>query len=185
MNPARFWLCLFLLGATGCAPSIEKTHFPATLNVDLSASTKLASGEYVRDLVTGTGAAVTNGAAVSVRYSGWLADGTLFDSNEGKELFSFHYGAGEVIQGWDQGLDGVKAGGSRQLIIPPALGYGETGAPPAIPGNAILVGGVGALTGAGWAAVTAARAPPSSPRSRDGAPRPTAPRGTAPAGSGG
>lgn len=140
MNRALACLGLWVTGAAACAPTIEQTRFASSLGVDLAASTKVAGGEYVRDLVAGAGADVTAGATVSVRYSGWLADGTLFDSNEGHpQLFSFRYGAGEVIQGWDHGLDGVKAGGTRQLVIPPALGYGEAGVPPVIPGNAILV----------------------------------------------
>jgi FKBP-type peptidyl-prolyl cis-trans isomerase len=120
-------------------PDIATTTFATSLGVDLTASTKLPNGEYVRDLAAGTGAAVTAGAALSVHYTGWLADGTRFDSNVGGAAFVFRYGAGEVITGWDQGLDGVKASGQRQLIIPPSLGYGVEGAPPSIPSNAILV----------------------------------------------
>jgi FKBP-type peptidyl-prolyl cis-trans isomerase len=100
----------------------------------------LPSGLYVRDLTPGTGAAVAGGAQLAMHYTGWLADGTQFDSNQGSTApFTFRYGSGQVIAGWDQGLDGMKVGGSRQLIIPPALGYGSRGAGGAIPPNAILV----------------------------------------------
>jgi FKBP-type peptidyl-prolyl cis-trans isomerase FkpA len=126
--------------STGPVPTIETASFAASLGVDLAASQKLASGLYVRDLTPGTGAAVVGGARLAMHYTGWLADGTQFDSNQGGMApFTFRYGGGEVIAGWDQGLDGMKVGGSRQLIIPPALGYGSRGAGGAIPPNAILV----------------------------------------------
>ncbi len=136
-----------LFACSACGPAkpavpIEKTTFAAALGVDLAASTKLSNGEYVRDLAQGTGVSpVSIGQQLSVRYSGWLPDGTLFDSNEsaGKAAFGFRYGVGQVIKGWDEGLDGLKPGGQRQLIIPPALGYGEDGYPPVIPSNSILV----------------------------------------------
>ncbi len=121
------------------APTIEETTFAEALMVNLEASTKLSNGQYVRDLEVGTGDDVKNGQMLSVTYTGYLADGKQVDSNVGKPAFTFRYGAGEVITGWDHGFDGVKVGGSRQLIIPPALGYGVRGAPPAIPSNAILV----------------------------------------------
>lgn len=127
------------------APTIEETQFDESLGVDLAASTKLPNGEYVRDLVVGTGSAVTIGQVLKVRYSGALVDGSVFSSiAQGQPPFSFRYGAGEVITGWDQGLDGMLFGGTRQLIIPPALGYGFQGVPrsqatPGIPSNAILV----------------------------------------------
>lgn len=123
----------------GCAParSVEETTFAANLKVDLSASTKLASGLYFQDLVEGTGAEAVVGQPVTMRYTGWLADGTQFDSNQ-TSGFQFSLGAGEVIAGWDQGVPGMRVGGTRKLIIPSALGYGERGAGP-IPPNANLV----------------------------------------------
>lgn len=135
----------FLLAAcpapsAGPAPTIETATFAASLGVDLAASKKLPSGLYVRELSPGTGQDVVGGAQLSMHYTGWLADGTQFDSNQaGMQPFTFRYGGGEVIAGWDQGLDGMKVGGSRQLIIPPALGYGSRGAGGVIPPNAILV----------------------------------------------
>ena len=97
------------------------------------------------DLTVGTGATATAGHSVSVNYTGWLYDatkpdnkGTQFDSSIGRGPFSFLLGAGQVIAGWDQGVAGMKVGGSRRLIIPPSLGYGASGTGP-IPGNATLV----------------------------------------------
>ena len=119
-------------------PTILDTKFAPALEVNLAASTKTPSGLYYRDITLGSWAVVRPGQQVSVQYTGWLANGTQFDSNVGKQPFSFHLGAGEVIQGWEQGVAGMHVGGRRQLIIPPALGYGANGSGP-IPRNAILV----------------------------------------------
>jgi FKBP-type peptidyl-prolyl cis-trans isomerase FkpA len=93
------------------------------------------------DLVVGTGAEAKKGAALTVRYTGWIYDssrpenkGTQFDSN----VYPFVYGAGQVIAGWDQGFEGMRVGGTRRLIIPPSLGYGSQGSG-SIPPNAGLV----------------------------------------------
>ena len=96
------------------------------------------------DLKEGTGPAVKSGDTVTVNYSGWLANGTEFDSSVDPKFqhvqpFSLTLGQGQVITGWEQGLIGMKAGGSRRLIIPPDMGYGAAGSPPTIPANAVLV----------------------------------------------
>ena len=79
-------------------------------------------------------------STVEVWYTGWLADGTKFDSNrERGESFAFTVGIGQVIAGWDEGLRGMKVGGKRQLVIPPKLGYGDIGSAPVIPRMATLV----------------------------------------------
>src|SRR5512140_1954478 len=93
----------------------------------------------IDDLVKGKGAEAVRGKTVQVHYTGWLTDGTRFDSSVGGEPFSFRLGAGEVIEGWDRGVAGMKVGGKRKLTLPPALGYGAQGAPPAIPPDATLV----------------------------------------------
>ncbi|MEO0602608.1 MAG: FKBP-type peptidyl-prolyl cis-trans isomerase [Myxococcota bacterium] len=93
----------------------------------------------IEDLVTGDGAEATTGQTVSVHYTGWLADGTKFDSSVDRGTpFGFPLGAGRVIKGWDQGVIGMKVGGKRKLTIPPHLAYGERGFPGAIPPNATL-----------------------------------------------
>ena len=118
---------------------IESATFASALGVNISASTKTTNGLYYRDLTVGSGATVAAGQRVSVRYTGWLPNGQQFDSNVGStQLFEFMLGAGGVIPGFDQGIAGMRVGGRRQIIIPPALGYGPSGFGP-IPGNAILV----------------------------------------------
>jgi FKBP-type peptidyl-prolyl cis-trans isomerase FkpA len=95
-------------------------------------------GFKVEDLVVGTGDEAVDGKLVTVHYTGTLDDGSKFDSSIGRAPFSFTLGAGQVIQGWDLGVKGMKVGGKRRLTIPAALGYGAAGYPPVIPGNATL-----------------------------------------------
>ena len=99
------------------------------------------------DTVTGSGAEATAGQQVVVHYTGWLYDasqpdnkGTKFDSSRDRnEPFEFSLGAGQVIRGWDEGVQGMKVGGTRVLIIPPDMGYGARGAGGVIPPNATLL----------------------------------------------
>jgi FKBP-type peptidyl-prolyl cis-trans isomerase FkpA len=101
---------------------------------------KLPDGLQYIDLKAGTGPVALKGAKVSMQYTGWLLEGRKFDSScDRNQPFSFTIGNGEVIPGWDEGIPGMKAGGERKLIIPPALGYGDQGSPPTIPGGATLV----------------------------------------------
>jgi FKBP-type peptidyl-prolyl cis-trans isomerase FkpA len=94
--------------------------------------------KYTDDQV-GTGAVATPGKTAVVHYTGWLLDGTKFDSSRDRnQPFSFSLGAGQVIKGWDEGVAGMKVGGKRTLIVPPALGYGARGAGGVIPPNATL-----------------------------------------------
>ncbi|PLX36433.1 MAG: peptidylprolyl isomerase [Hyphomicrobiales bacterium] len=93
----------------------------------------------IKDLVEGTGAEAIAGVGVSVHYTGWLMDGTKFDSSRDRnQPFMFTPGAGRVIPGWEKGVVGMKVGGKRELIIPPELGYGAQGAGGVIPPNATL-----------------------------------------------
>ena len=99
------------------------------------------SGELeYEDTLVGDGDEARAGQKVVVHYTGRLTDGTKFDSSRDRvQPFEFVLGAGQVIEGWDQGIEGMKVGGKRTLTIPPKLGYGRRGAPPKIPGNATLV----------------------------------------------
>ncbi|VAW51533.1 Peptidylprolyl isomerase, FKBP-type [hydrothermal vent metagenome] len=94
----------------------------------------------IEDQITGEGDEAVAGQTVEVHYTGWLTDGTKFDSSlDRDQTFSFKLGAGQVIAGWDQGVAGMKIGGARKLTIPPEMGYGERGAGGVIPPNATLV----------------------------------------------
>jgi peptidylprolyl isomerase len=91
------------------------------------------------DTVVGTGAPVSPRKWLTVAYTGYLVDGTKFDSSIGKDPITFPYGAHQVIAGWDTGFEGMNIGGKRRLFIPYELAYGETGRPPVIPAKAQLV----------------------------------------------
>ncbi len=98
------------------------------------------SGLKYDDTVIGDGATAEKGQTVSVHYTGWLTDGEKFDSSKDRnDPFQFPLGAGRVIRGWDEGVQGMKVGGTRRLTIPPQLGYGAAGAGGVIPPNATLV----------------------------------------------
>lgn len=118
--------------------TVEETTFAASLGVDLTKSTRTQYGDYIRDLVVGTGALVASGDSISVRYTGWLSDGTVFDSNLTNALpYGVRLGAGQVIPGWDDGIVGMRVGGTRQILVPPAMAYGFYNYGP-IPGNSVL-----------------------------------------------
>lgn len=94
----------------------------------------------IEDLVIGKGQEVKAGNTVVMHYTGWLLDGTKFDSSlDRKTPFETKIGVGYVIKGWDMGVPGMKIGGKRKLTIPPDLGYGMAGAGDVIPGNATLI----------------------------------------------
>ena len=99
-----------------------------------------ATGLVYEEVTVGTGAEAQRGQHVKVHYTGWLTDGTKFDSSKDRnDPFVFSLGAGQVIAGWDEGVTGMKVGGTRKLTIPPQLGYGARGAGGVIPPNATLV----------------------------------------------
>ncbi len=104
-------------------------------------SEKIAdSGLKYEDLVVGDGEEAITGNNVQVHYTGWLTNGTKFDSSlDRNDPFRFPLGGGRVIRGWDEGVLGMKVGGKRKLTIPPQLGYGAAGAGGVIPSNATLV----------------------------------------------
>lgn len=98
-----------------------------------------SSGLKYLDIVVGNGRKAELGDTATVHYTGWLRDGTKFDSSlDRHEPFSFRIGSGMVIKGWDEGVGTMKKGGKRRLIIPPHLGYGRRGAGNIIPPNATL-----------------------------------------------
>ncbi len=142
---------LFLaLAAAACAESapdpqdrmppgrqVADRYAPA-LDIDLSEMERLWSGLYIDDVRVGEGARADSGDVVTVHYTGWLPNGMEFDSSRDGRPFEVPLGYGRVIDGWDQGIVGMREGGRRRLVIPPAMGYGERGQGP-IPANSTLV----------------------------------------------
>ena len=104
-----------------------KDTFASSLGVNISQMTKVSDALYYQDLVTGTGTAAATGRLVTVNYTGWLTDGTQFDTSIGKAPLSFSLGTGAVIKGWDLGILNMKVGGKRRLVIGSDLGYGSGG----------------------------------------------------------
>jgi FKBP-type peptidyl-prolyl cis-trans isomerase FkpA len=99
-----------------------------------------ASGLVYEDTVVGEGAEAKAGQQATVHYTGWLTNGSKFDSSKDRnDPFEFSLGMRQVIGGWDEGVQGMKIGGTRKLTIPPHLGYGARGAGGVIPPNATLV----------------------------------------------
>ena len=117
----------------------------AAANVPASELSSTASGLKFKDVKVGTGAQAAAGANVTVHYTGWLQNpdgsvGTKFDSSrDSNQPFQFVLGAGNVIKGWDEGVQGMRVGGQRRLVIPAALGYGDRGAGGVIPPGATLL----------------------------------------------
>lgn len=140
-------LVIMLAAALVLAAGCTKKEQPAQTGTE--AQTSQAQPEVKAEAVTdlkieelkaGTGAEAVAGKNVKVHYTGWLTDGKKFDSSVDRGTpFTFSLGAGQVIQGWDKGVAGMKVGGKRKLTIPPSLGYGERGAGGVIPPNATLV----------------------------------------------
>lgn len=141
----RLLTCSILAAAMIVSVSAcKRAETPATVAGDTAASTPAVAAQQI-DTVVGTGKQATAGTTAVVNYTGWLYEpgaekqrGKEFDSSIGREPFSFQLGAGQVIKGWDDGVQGMKVGGKRTLIVPAEMGYGAGGAGP-IPPNATLV----------------------------------------------
>ena len=118
-----------------CAPISDDLTTKPVIEGCSDLPTELVS----EDIVEGEGPAAKDGDTLEMDYVGVVTDtGEEFDTSWGKEPFEFELGSGGVIQGWDEGIVGMKVGGRRELIIPPDLAYGEAGSPPSIPANATL-----------------------------------------------
>lgn len=130
---------------TRSSPSPLPTPSPSPGADDFNAGTGLTvvtlpDGLRYIDLVPGTGAQPGKGDSITVQYTGWLSNGTKFDSSRDRgQPATFSIGTGAVIPGWDEAVITMKVGGKRKLILPPALGYGTAGQPPTIPANSTLV----------------------------------------------
>ena len=122
-------------GPRPTATDVERTDFAPALGIHLDSMVRRASGLYVQDMRTGTGAVSARGKTVVVRYAGWLPNGKPFDSGE----ITVTLGTFKTIRAWEEGLLGMRAGGRRKLVVPPALAYGARGQGADIPPNAVLV----------------------------------------------
>lgn len=133
-------LALAAVVMTSCKEQKEQPATATAPKADVAAMTKTASGLAYQDLKAGSGPAPTVGKQVKVHYTGWLENGTKFDSSVDRgEPLVFTIGVGQVIPGWDEGVLTMKTGGKRKLVIPANLGYGAAGAGGVIPPNATLI----------------------------------------------
>ena len=139
----RFLLVAVALLAVACTgeiaglgpPSDPATEtFASSLGVNLAAMTMTPDGVYYRDLITGTGAELANDTTVTVNYTGYLTDGTIFDTGTNSKFVT-----SVLVPGFREGIKGMREHGKRQIVIPSALGYGQDGSPPTIPRQATLV----------------------------------------------
>ncbi len=136
-------LICFVVLSSAALKAEESTNKPASTPSTNATPRKAENVMELKseDLKVGTGAVAEAGKSVTVHYTGWLTNGTKFDSSKDHgQPFTFPLGGGRVIKGWDQGVAGLKVGGVRKLTIPPSLGYGANGAGGGlIPPNATLV----------------------------------------------
>ena len=140
-------LPVLAFGLTGCAsggssppPDIAQMAFAPELEIDLSQMAVTDEGIYYQDVAEGTGEEARWNRRVTLHYMGWHPDGTLFDSSlaSGGPI-RFTVGNREVIRGWELGIQGMREGGRRRLVIPPQHAYGSRGLRGVVPGNAVLI----------------------------------------------
>lgn len=121
------------------AEVVMDTEFADELDVDLEQMTRTESGLYYEDLEPGSGLAAREGHVLETHYTGWLTTGEQFGTSRDGSRYSFQLGRHQVPRGIEEGVTGMRIGGVRRLVVPPALGYGSRGQPPTIPPSATLV----------------------------------------------
>lgn len=129
------------LSLAGAPPAhAQDPGFAPALGINLAEMHRTGRGVHYRDLTVGEGLAVGTGFTVTIHYTGWLPDGTQFETSRlDNEPVTFRLGDGKVIRGWEDGLRGMRPGGVRQLVVPAGVAYGNRGLPPVIPPNTTLV----------------------------------------------
>lgn len=127
------------LGVPAGSVDPRGVEFAPELDVNLDRSSVLLEGLYCLDEAAGRGEEAAPGATLTVHYTGYMADGTIFDTSQERDPLDVLLGAGQVIPGWELGLVGIRVGGRRKLVIPPHLAYGNQGAGGVIPPSAVLV----------------------------------------------
>ena len=126
--------------ATPTTPAAPAFDMATDKSIEVATANGTSARLQYKDLKVGDGSIAENGKVAMVHYTGWLTDGTKFDSSlDHGQPFQFRIGEGGVIQGWDKGVLGMRVGGKRRLVIPSDLGYGARGAGGVIPPNATLV----------------------------------------------
>ena len=129
------------VGSSAASPSeVEPAEvvFAPELGIDLADFDLRSSGLYVQEIEEGEGPVARRTSRVWIHYVGWLPDGTVFDSSLGGEPFHLRLGGNEVIRGWNEGIVGMRRGGERRLVVPPALGYGSRGSTRTPPGATLV-----------------------------------------------
>lgn len=128
------------LGSTGQPLAAQKVEFAPALGVDLAAMPRTNRGVHFRDLKVGEGPIIGSAFTVTIHYTGWLPDGTQFETSRlDNEPVTFALSDRRVIRGWEEGIRGMREGGVRLIVVPPALAYGRRGLAPLIPPDATLV----------------------------------------------
>lgn len=142
MKTQWIFLLILVFAIAGCGKKEDKKEAKGKTGIPeiTVAADTTETGLVIQDIKIGSGKAAKMGNYVTLHYAGWLTDGKLFDSSiKRNKPFTLRIGAGQVIQGWEEGIQGMKVGGKRRLTIPPDLAYGEEGYAKVIPPNATLV----------------------------------------------
>lgn len=146
----RALLAIAALGLAACAGAAPESEvavppddpalifFAPELDIDLASFQRTPSGLYLQEVQEGEGPVARRTSRVWIEYVGWLPDGSIFDGNVGGDPYHLRLGGNEVIRGWNEGIDGMKRGGIRKLVVPPHLGYGSRGRGDVPPGSTMV-----------------------------------------------
>lgn len=136
---AAVWWPAGCASGGGAAPDPTAIAYADELDIDFSRMERTSSGLWYEELAPGMGDTARRGDIVRIHYVGYLPDGTVVDSSLGRDPLTFELGAGEVIRGWNEGIQGMKVGARRKLVIRPGLAYGSRGRDGTVPPGSVLV----------------------------------------------